>query len=555
MSPWAIGGRTITRRLALVPILTVAAATTLALLGTLVAPGPTGSPRPSDALPAAQRATPGSTGAAATAAPTARAFVAVPVVPVTSFRAPWDSTDAAEVAATLAGTSSRYAAVELVEAQADVILAAVAATVAPARGRLVLAPDAAHLAADMSGHRDRLGFLLLPDVGPGVRALGWAGASLFGVHRVATLRDWPLTVQLRARDGDSAGTTGAAGAAGGASYDPATAWTLVAAGDINLDRLVAYTVKQEHKGVDFPFDGGTAVITGHACCNPKGNPIVIGHRTGNAGAVRSLISSADLALANFENPAPDNFAYHRTGYTFSADPALIEGVRNAGFDWLSLANNHIRNYGSQGVLDTLANLDRWGIAHGGAGGTLAQARRPSLFDVRGVTVAVIAYDTIRPDFAATASRPGTSEMSAAGVKVDVAAARAAGADVVIVFPHWGIEYTAQTTARQRSLAHAAIDAGADLVIGSHPHWAGGVEVYKGVPILYSLGDFVFDIDLSEQTLEGILPELTFEGSHLVQVRLDPYLILEVSQPNLLDPAGSGAVVMRQVFGASTRLPW
>jgi len=146
-------------------------------------------------------------------------------------------------------------------------------------------------------------------------------------------------------------------------------------------------------------------------------------------------------------------------------------------------------------------------------------------------------------------------MSAARVKQDVAAARAAGADFVIVFPHWGIEYTAQTTARQRSLAHAAVDAGADLVIGSHPHWAGGIEVYKGVPIFYCLGDFVFDIDAEEQTLEGILPELTFQGTHLVQVRADPYLILDVSQPNLLDPAAAGSVVMKQVFNASPWLPW
>jgi hypothetical protein len=520
---------------------------TLVMVGAPSAVGPV-SPSPSDPALVGHRASPEPTD---DVSPSPPAFVTMPVVPVTSFRSPWDSTNAAEVAATIAGTSARYADLELVAGQDRAILAALGVTATQATDHVILATDAGHLAADLAGHRDRLGFLQLPDVGPGVRALGWDGASLFGVHHVASIDDWPLTVEVAAGGGAAPGGPGGEGPA----YDPATAWTLVAAGDINLDRLVAYTVKQEHKGVDFPFDGGTATITGHRCCNPKGNVIVEGARTGHAGAVRSLISSADLALANFENPAPNDFDYHRTGYTFSADPALIEGVRNAGFDWVSLANNHIRNYGSQGVLDTLANLDRWGIAHGGAGANLAQARRPSLFEVGGVTVAILAYDTIRPDFAATATRPGTSEMSAPRVRADVAAARAAGADVVIVFPHWGIEYTAQTTAKQRALAHAAVDAGADLVIGSHPHWAGGVEVYKGAPIFYCLGDFVFDIDLSEQTLEGILPELTFAGKRLVQVRMDPYLILEVSQPNLLDPAGAGAVVMQQVFDASTRLPW
>jgi hypothetical protein len=126
---------------------------------------------------------------------------------------------------------------------------------------------------------------------------------------------------------------------------------------------------------------------------------------------------------------------------------------------------------------------------------------------------------------------------------------------VIVFPHWGTEYTAETTPLQRRLAHAAIDAGADIVIGSHTHWAGAVEVYRGRPVFYSLGDFVFNISRSEQTEEGLMLELTYSGPRLVQVRMRPYLILDGSQPNLLDPAGSGKVVMRQVFGASDALPW
>jgi poly-gamma-glutamate synthesis protein (capsule biosynthesis protein) len=398
----------------------------------------------------------------------------------------------------------------------------------------------------MASHRDRLGFLEVADVDPSVRALGWEGASLFGVHHVATLGSWPLRITVPATVANGARL---------AAYDPATAWTLVAAGDINLDRRVAYAVKQEGKGVDWPFAGGTATITGHTCCNPLGNAIVLGKRTGNAGAVRSLTSDASLAIANFENPAPNDFDYHPTGFTFSADPALIQGVKDAGFDWLSLANNHIRNYGGQGIRDTVANLDGYGIAHGGAGADLDAARAPSLLHVGGITIAILAYDTIRPDFAASATRAGTNEMSPQRVREDVAAARQAGADVVIVFPHWGVEYTAQTTAHQRTLAHAAVDAGADLVIGSHPHWAGGLEVDKGVPIFYCLGDFVFDIDASEQTLEGIVPEITFEGTRIVQVRMDPYLILDVSQPNLLDPAGSGAVVLDQVFKAAHWLPW
>jgi poly-gamma-glutamate capsule biosynthesis protein CapA/YwtB (metallophosphatase superfamily) len=122
-----------------------------------------------------------------------------------------------------------------------------------------------------------------------------------------------------------------------------------------------------------------------------------------------------------------------------------------------------------------------------------------------------------------------------------------------VFPHWGVEYRATPTAGQKNLARAAIDAGADLVIGNHPHWAGAMEVYKGKPIWYALGNFVFDQTWSEPTMEGITLELTFHGTQLVQVRMRPHLILDRAQPNFLDPAGAGSVVMSQVFGASKGL--
>jgi poly-gamma-glutamate synthesis protein (capsule biosynthesis protein) len=147
-------------------------------------------------------------------------------------------------------------------------------------------------------------------------------------------------------------------------------------------------------------------------------------------------------------------------------------------------------------------------------------------------------------------------MSVARVKADVAAVRAAGAELVVVVPHWGVEYTASATAGQRRLAHAAIDAGADVIIGNHSHWAGAMEVYRGRPIFYSLGDFVFNISRTEMTQEGFVVELTLSGSRLIQVRLRPFLILDNAQPNFLDPATSGKVVLDQVFGASrAMLDW
>jgi poly-gamma-glutamate synthesis protein (capsule biosynthesis protein) len=468
-------------------------------------------------------------------------------VPVTDFRAPWTETSAEEVIAALAGTSERYDAIEVVEAQRFKVLAALGLGLPGEGAAFILAPDVATLRADLAASRTRLAFLLVDEVDPSVRALGWEGSFLFGGERVATAADWPLQATFTAGAGETPDVPTA-------RYNPATAWTLVAGGDILLDRGVALAIRESDRGVDFPFDGGSAEITSRCRdCSAFGWDLPRARRTGEAGSVRELLTAADLAIANFENPAPDTFRFHEHGTVFSADPALIEGLANAGLDWVSLANNHIGDAGSRGVLQTMASLDRWGIAHGGAGRDARVAHAATLIGVRGVTVGLLGYDVVAPSYWATDAEIGSAELSAEAVRADVLAARAAGADLVIVFPHWGVEYTTRVSAQQSRLGRAAIEAGADLVIGNHQHWAGALEIYEGRPIWYALGNFVFDQTWSEPTLEGITLELTFDGTRLVQVRMRPHLILERAQPNLLDPAGSGAVVMDQVWVASEGL--
>jgi poly-gamma-glutamate synthesis protein (capsule biosynthesis protein) len=279
-------------------------------------------------------------------------------------------------------------------------------------------------------------------------------------------------------------------------------------------------------------------------------------RTGNAGAFRHLIKSADIAAANFENPAPDKPRFHASGTNFSADPSYIDGLAAAGIDYLSLANNHIRDAGGAGLLQTIKNVKKRGIAVSGAGKNLAAARKPAILEAGGTKVAILGYDAIAGGYHATATRVGSAGLSAKAVKEDVAAARKAGADVVIVYPHWGTEYDPTPFANQKKLAEMIIDSGADMVIGNHAHWAGAMEVYKGKPIWYALGNFVFDQTWSEPTMEGITLELTFRRADLVQVRMRPHIILNKAQPNFLDPAGAGKFVMGQVFSASKGLlPW
>ncbi len=518
------------------------------VLGACAPDGPSTSPSPSAIPTRAPTQTPRTT-PSPRPSPTPTT-VGRALVPVTSFRAAWTETTGEEVAAVLGGTSKRYAAVEVVSGQVAEVTAALGfAAALPDPARLIQAPDAATLRADMAAHRDRLGFLLVDDVDPSVRALEWEGAALFGGDRVKALAAWPLQATFSY-------PSGSAPLPPPVTYDPARAWTLVAGGDILLDRGVAKTVKTDGKGVDFPFDGGTATITSRYCCSSFGWELPRVERTGDAGAVRALLQGADLAIANFENPAPDVFKFHASGTVFNADPALIEGLANAGIDFVSLGNNHIRDAGAKGILQTMANLDGWGIAHAGAGANLAEARTPALLEAGGVTVAILGYDTIAGGYFATSARAGSAPMTAANVQADVATARAAGADIVIVFPHWGTEYDPTPFAAQRKLAKAAIDAGADMIIGNHAHWAAGMEVYDGKPIWYALGNFVFDQTWSEPTMEGITLELTFDGTRLVQIRMRPHLILDRSQPNFMDPAGTGAVVMGQVFAASKGLlPW
>ncbi len=464
-------------------------------------------------------------------------------MPVTNFRATPTSTTRKEVAAVLAGTSSRYTALELVRSEAGAILGALGLDRPSDSSRLVLARDATALASDLADNRKRLAFLRADVVGPDVRALDWGAKALFGVDRVRKSSAWPLTARLPEPSAADA-------------YDPATTWTLFAGGDIMLDRGVYQTLEVNGKGADFPFDGGTAEITARVCCSAFGWDVPKTRRTGDAGAVRELISGADIAMANFENPAPNKSTWHTSGTVFSADPALISGLADAGFDYVSLANNHIRDAGAKGLLQTIRNVKSNGIAVSGAGKDLAAARKPAILNAGGVKVAVLGYDAIAAYYHATPDTVGSAPLTAKNVKVDVAAARKAGADLVIVYPHWGTEYDPTPFTRQTKLARMIIDNGADMVIGNHAHWAAAMEIYKGKPIWYALGNLVFDQTWSEPTMEGITLELTFRGTSLVQIHIRPHIILDKAQPNFLDPAGDGKVVMGQVFTASKGLlPW
>ena len=501
-------------------------------LGAVSPTPPQGSASPSPA--ASSTPAPSSPAPAATIVKTA-------IVPVTQFRSPVTATNRAELATVLAGTSTRYEALTLVDDEADAILGALGVARPSDTTRLVLAKDAATLSRDLAKHRKRLGFIRAEDVTPAVRALAWGDRSLFGVDRVKKAADWRLNAELPRRADEHA-------------FDPASTWTLFAGGDILLDRGVYETLRVKGRGPDFPFAGGTAEITSRCRnCSPLGWDLPRTRRTGNAGSVRDVISGADLAMANFENPAPNRFTWHTSKTVFTADPTLIDGLVKAGIDYVSIANNHIGDAGNNGILQTIANLKKRGLRYSGAGKDLAAAQKPAILDANGTKVAILAYDAIAPGYHAAKGEPGSSKLTIKAVQAGVKAARKAGAKVVIVFPHWGVEYHYSPFQNQQRLARQIIDAGADMIIGNHAHYAAAVEVYKGKPIWYALGNFVFDQTWSEPTMEGITLELTFQGAQLRQIRMRPHIILDKAQPNFMDPAKDGRFVLGPIYDASKGL--
>lgn len=218
--------------------------------------------------------------------------------------------------------------------------------------------------------------------------------------------------------------------------------------------------------------------------------------------VASVLRAADLTIANLETPLSNRGASvlgKPANLIFDGDPRGVLSLTDSGIDIVSLANNHAMDHGTIALTDTLATLDKAGIAHAGAGLNTKAAWTPAIVDVKGRKVAYLAFTQIIPSyFTPSSTRAGV----AVGTSITkmTAAVRAAKkkADIVIVAVHWGVEQSYTPTARQKHDARALIDAGADVVLSHHPHVMQGIDTYKGKLIAYSLGNFLFPY----KTVEG-----------------------------------------------------
>ena len=202
--------------------------------------------------------------------------------------------------------------------------------------------------------------------------------------------------------------------------------------------------------------------------------------------VVDFLSAPDLTIGNFEGTVREETNQELDGFTFDTTPAIAEMVYRAGIDAVSLSNNHSDNYGSDVLKSTRSTLSNIGFTV--FGDPYQSAQYVERVTIHGLPISFIGFHAF-----------GEKPESILPV---IAAEKAAG-NFVVVFPHWGNEYETTPSIAQVEAAHAFIDAGADAIIGAHPHVIQTYENYRGVPIIYSLGNFLFDQDWSVPTQQGL----------------------------------------------------
>lgn len=270
--------------------------------------------------------------------------------------------------------------------------------------------------------------------------------------------------------------------------------------------------------------------------------------------LRERLAGADITIGNLESTLSlDGEPQQPNDDSFGGTPALLRPLARAGFDALSLGNNHTGDYESLALVETIRAFDGSPIDAFGAGEDLKEASRPAIVEVDGVRFAFVAFNAIGETPQAAPGEPGalsirmpprTGPLNTGDLDHVAGVVRQAenSADVVIVVPHWGGNYTRTVDPAQRTVARRLVAAGADLIVGGHPHWVQGAERIRGVPVFYSLGNFIFDMDFMTETMEGVFLETTWRGDRLQKVRPVAYRLDPVSfAPRVVKSAAAAAI--------------
>lgn len=283
---------------------------------------------------------------------------------------------------------------------------------------------------------------------------------------------------------------------------------------------------------------------------------------------------SDVVFCNLESPISDKGKpVPGRATAFRSYPSMAQVLKQAGISFVSLANNHIQDYGWEALKDAMERLDELGIGHSGAGKNLAEARKPAIVEKGGMTIGLLSYTAnvnTALGFKASAEREGLNPVRISpfflpdhvnmedieAMQEDVAKWQKE-TDFLAISCHWGIsEGGTHIVARhQEVIAHHAVDAGADLVIGHHPHALQPVEIYKDKAILYSLGNFVFSLE-EDFPRESMLFQCVFSKHKIHEFKFLPSYMSKANQPKVVSPEdelGLKVVALMQKLCAKYRV--
>lgn len=246
-----------------------------------------------------------------------------------------------------------------------------------------------------------------------------------------------------------------------------------------------------------------------------------------------VLKESDIVFANLEGSASDQGTDMHNLYSFRMDPAVIPALAGAGINMLSVANNHVGDWGRAPYGDTLARLRENEILYAGGGINNIEAEAPTIVEKYGMKIGFLGFSDVGPDWMAAKSDQ-TGLLLANNPRFDEIIQNASKqVDYLVVSFHFGDEYKTKHNTRQEYLAHKAVDDGAKLVIGTHPHVVEDTEVYKNSYIAYSLGNFIFDQAFSADTMQGMLLNLKLYNSGQITVRKDTVKLNKAFQPDLI----------------------
>lgn len=243
------------------------------------------------------------------------------------------------------------------------------------------------------------------------------------------------------------------------------------------------------------------------------------------------IKGADILFANLEGPVSDKGNNVGSKFSFEMNPNILPVIKEAGFDIVSFANNHVGDWNIAAFKDTLSRLETESIPQTGAGLNKAEAEIPVIIERNGINFGFLGISDVGPAWMqAKENSPGILLASDPRLPEIIQNAKN-NSDVLIISIHWGDEYKKVHNTRQENLAKTMIDNGADLIIGHHPHVIQDIGEYKGKPIVYSLGNFIFDQYFSKDTMKGMAFEVTFNGTSIKKSESRTVVLNKKYQPD------------------------